>query len=58
MTQEQINALTEFAKFLDKQRNDITEEMWNEKIIWKQSDAFQEYLKYYLHVQPGPIKPE
>lgn len=54
MTPEQINALTEFAKFLDKERNSITKDMWDEKVIWERQNAFEEYLKYYLHFQPTP----
>lgn len=37
-----------FAKWMDESRNAVTPDMWAEKTVWKQSDAFQEWLKYYL----------
>ena len=49
MNKEQLNALEEFAKFMDNERNSITSEMWQEKVIWERPDAFQEYLKWFLY---------
>lgn len=54
MTQEQINTLKEFAKFLDNEKNSVTPDMWQEKIIWQRTDSFQEYLQWYLYKQPTP----
>lgn len=48
MTTEEIKVLERFAKYMDDQRNSVTKNMWNEKVVWSKEDAFQQWLSYYL----------